>query len=240
MIAGATARILKATIVLGGVLLVIAGALLAQQEIRLVDARYATRQSEIAAGGDGLEDALKALDAEGFERADTLRLTLQASLALEARATTTPERQSARQRVLAAAAALAKAAPMDARPWCIRALAEAQSSNATAQVIEQTRSCYRYGRRSVDVIEIRVLLILSLWDSAPQDLRNAALIDVAAALSDPELDDWMVAILASAVTISPARADLAENMIGQYANPLLARYAQLRDQMRSEAAATAN
>ncbi|MFN0220015.1 MAG: hypothetical protein ACKVP4_14525 [Hyphomicrobium sp.] len=209
--------------------LLYAGAVLTRQETDLVDARLATRPSELGGDQIRLERAADKLAHVENPRSDVRGLVLDLSLALERTALSGSEGRT-RDRVLASANNLVEVAPLDPRPWCLRAIAEAQTSGATNRMIDWLRTCYAYGRRTLSVVETRVLLGVTQWRFLPQDLRNAVLIDASAALSDPQLDDWMANVLAYAVRLAPAQSKLAGSLIEQYAPSQAPNYARLRNQ----------
>jgi hypothetical protein len=107
----------------------------------------------------------------------------------------------------------------------------------TPAVIDQLRACYALGSREIGIIDGRLMFVWSMWDQLPQDVRNAAMIDVAASLEDPALAPWMANRLAYAVAaVAPSRAALAETLLDTYGEQLKDTYAKAVDSYRRNAA----
>jgi hypothetical protein len=224
---------------MAGLALAGAGALLARQELALADARYVARDARAGrqtAAVPRLRDAYGALDganAGGGDQLD-LAINLHGLSAAEGRESAIVRHA----RVYRAAEKLARSSPLDARAWCVLALAQSKAIGVTPAVIEQLRACYTLGSREIGVIDGRLMFVWSAWDQLPQDVRNAAMIDVAASLENSALAPWMANRLAYAVaTIAPSRAVLAETLLDTYGEQLKARYAQSLDAYRRAAAA---
>jgi hypothetical protein len=129
-----------------------------------------------------------------------------------------------------------RAAPLDSKSWCILALAQSQELGITPGVIETIRACYAYGPREIGLINGRLMLALGAWDRLPQDIRTAAMIDVATALGNPMLAPWMAKRLAYAVTwIAPGQAPLAETLLDTYGGEFKVKYEEAVSAYRSAA-----
>jgi hypothetical protein len=222
------------------------GAGLARQELALMGARQVARITKpvrLDAAMPRLREAYNALDAANAGGTNQLDLAINLhglGESLGERPSEAGGRESLivrHARVERAAEKLARSSPLDARAWCVLALAHSKATGVTPAVIEQLRACYALGAREIGIIDGRLMLVWSAWDQLPQDVRNAAMIDVAAALEDPALAPWMAARLGYAVaTVAPSRAQLAETLLDTYGEQQRATYAKAVDRYQRAAA----
>jgi hypothetical protein len=222
-----------------GLALAVAGALTARQELALADARGVARlarHAHTAPPEARVREAYGTFDAANAGGIDRLDLAINLH---EFGSKSGRESIIVRHaRVYRAAERLAQSSPLDARAWCVLALAQSKAIGITPAVVEQLRACYALGGREIGLIDGRLMFVWSAWDQLPQDVRNDAMIDVAATLSDPVLAPWMANRLAYAVAaVAPSRSALAETLLGTYGEQLKVKYAQSLDGYRRAAAA---
>ncbi len=230
---------LRLCCLIAGLALAGAGALMARQELALADARHVARDARpgrTTVPVSRLREAYSALDAVNARGTDQLDIAIKLHGLGETDGTESLIVRHAR--VYRAAEKLARASPLDARAWCVLALAQSKAIGITPAVVEQIRACYAFGAREIGIIDGRLMFVWSAWDQLPQDVRNAAMIDVAATLEDPALAPWMANRLAYAVaTVAPSRAPLAETLLDTYGEQLKVRYEQAVSSYRRVAAA---
>jgi hypothetical protein len=229
---------LRLCCLIAGLALAGAGMLVARQELAITEARHVARNAHpirLAAPVPRLREAYNALDAANARGTDQLDLAINLHELGE-----TDARESLilrHARVERAAEKLARSSPLDARAWCVLALAQSKATGMTPAVIDQLRACYALGSREIGIIDGRLMFVWSMWDQLPQDVRNAAMIDVAASLEDPTLAPWMANRLAYAVAaVAPSRAALAETLLDTYGEQLKDKYAKAVDSYRRNAA----
>jgi hypothetical protein len=213
------------------------GALLAREEAMLVEARHVARDGYLARPGTPVSAIRKAYaDVAAIRPGD--RGELELAIELYGRGGVGGgEMLIARQaRVERAAANVARKAPLDAKAWCVLALAHSKTAGLTPPAVDMLRTCYALGPREIGVVNGRLMLVLEFWDALPQDVRNAAMIDVAAALGEPGLGPWMVQRLAYAVAaVAPAREPLVVTLLDTYGENLKPRYEQAVSALRRQA-----
>lgn len=223
---------------IAGLALASAGAMLAREELALADARQAAREARAgrpSGNAPRFRAAYGALDAANARGTDQLDLAI--ALHGMADADGRDSQIVRHARVFRAAERLAHASPLDARAWCVLALAQSKAIGITPGVIEQIRACYALGSREIGIIDGRMMFVWSAWDQLPQDVRNAAMIDVAASLENPMLAPWMANRLAYAVAnVAPERARLAETLLATYGESLKGRYEKAVENYRRSAA----
>ncbi len=229
---------LRLCCLIAGLALASAGAVMARQELEITGARSVARN--IRPGRDAaplpkLREAYSALDAANARGSDQLDLAIYLHGLGE-----TDARESLilrHARVERAAEKLARSSPLEAKAWCVLALAQSKATGITPAVIRQLRACYALGSREIGIIDGRLMFVWSMWDQLPQDVRNAAMIDVASSLEDPQLAPWMANRLAYAVAnVAPSRAPLAETLLDTYGEQLKEKYAKAVDGYRRQAA----
>lgn len=221
-----------------GLALAGAGALMARQELALTEARHVARNvhsGRLAAPVPRLREAYNALEAATARGTDQLDLAIYLHGLGEKDGRESLIARHAR--VEHAAEKLARSSPLESRAWCVLALAQSKATGITPAAIQQLRACYALGSREIGIIDGRLMFVWSMWDQLPQDVRNAAMIDVAASLEDPALAPWMANRLAYAVAaVAPSRATLAETLLDTYGEQLKDKYAKAVDSYRRQAA----
>jgi hypothetical protein len=225
---------------IAGIALLAGGALMARQELALADARDVARKARHARTAPPEPRLREAFGA--FDAANAGGSTDQLDLAINLHELgSTGGRESGivrHARVYRSAEKLAKSSPLDARAWCVLALAQSKAIGLTPAVIAQLRACYALGSREIGLIDGRLMFAWDVWDELPQDVRNEAMIDVAATLSDTVLAPWMADRLAYAVAVvDPSRRVLAETLLSTYGEQLRNKYQQSIDRYRRLAAA---
>lgn len=230
--------LLRICCLLTGIALAGAGAFTARQELALVGARQAARDAQHISTMPPvprMREAYGALDGAEARGADQLDL----AIALHGLGEKGGESLIVRHaRVFRAAEKLAMSSPLDARAWCVLALAQSKAVGITIAVIGQLRACYAYGAREIGIIDGRLMFVWSAWEQLPQDVRNSAMIDVAATLAEPALAPWMANRLAYAVaSVAPSRGPLAETLLDTYGEQLKGKYEKAVDSYRRAEAA---
>jgi hypothetical protein len=229
---------LRLCCLIAGLALATAGAVMARQELALTGARNAARNVHpvrIALPMPKVREAYNALEAANARGIDQLELAIYLH---ELGETNGRESLIVRHaRVERAAEMLARSSPLEAKAWCVLALAQSKATGITPAAIRQLRACYALGPREIGIIDGRLMFAWSMWDRLPQDVRNAAMIDVAASLEDPVLAPWMANRLAYAVAaVAPSRATLAETLLDTYGEQLKDKYAKVVESYRRQAA----
>lgn len=206
------------------------GIVLADDERGLVESRLVARDGlpgRLRSSDFAVDDAYRAL-ASASPRGDSLEL--EAALALELDRRQFPKAfvdSGVREdRVAHAFDRMARAVPVSADAWCMRALHNARMHAPDWRAVEANlRACYELGPREIRLFESRVLLSFAAWDELPKDLRRRALTDAAVGLADAHFRGWMLERLAyGAAIIAPAKEPVFRVLIEPHGDELVKRF----------------